>query len=257
MIYYFTGNGNSGYVAEHLGTYLNDNIEKINETSRLCISAGDTGIGLVFPVYAWGVAPPMADFINSWSEEDIKRINTCQTPVWAVMTCGDEVGACSDMLAKILELKGIELKGVWSVIMPNTYVILPGFDVDSHDLAQRKLTLAMSRITEIGNKIQTGSWETDVWRGSWPRLKTRLVYPLFRRWGINPKKWSKGPECIKCGRCVKVCPADNIRLTPSGPVWGEHCKSCMACYHNCPNHSLGYGKITAKKGQYRISDYQL
>ncbi len=257
MIYYFSGNGNTKYVAEHLGKHLNEDVEKINETSRLHVSVDENGIGLVFPVYAWGVAPPMVDFINNWNDEDIKRINTDKIPVWAVMTCGDEVGASKDMLAKILEKKGISLRGAWSVIMPNTYVILPGFDIDSHELAQQKLTSAISRITEIGNKIQKGNWEIDVWRGSWPRLKTRFVYPLFKWWGINTKKWNKGEECIKCGRCVSVCPVGNIQLTSSGPVWGENCKSCMACYHSCPNHSLRYGKITAKKGQYRIKDYKL
>lgn len=257
MIYYFTGNGNSGYVAERLGSYLHEGMEKVEDFTRLHISVGESGIGLVFPVYAWGVAPPMADFINSWSDEDIKWINTNKLSVWAIMTCGDEVGACIDMLVKILRNKGVELKGAWSVIMPNTYVILPGFDVDSYELAQQKLTSAMGRIRDIGNKIQVCNWEIDVWRGNWPRFKTRLVYPLFKRWGINFKKWSKGNECIKCGQCVRVCPVNNISLTPSGPVWGENCKSCMACYHSCPNHSLRYGNITAKKGQYRIRDYQL
>ncbi len=257
MIYYFTGNGNSGYVAARLGSYLHDCIEKTVDSTRLRVAAGGSGIGLVFPVYAWGVAPQIADFINSWTPDDIRQINVEKVPVWAVLTCGDETGACSDMLIKLLKQKGVSLAGVWSIIMPNTYVILPGFDVDSHILAQQKLTSAVGRIKEIGDKIRNHKWETDVWRGNWSRLKTRLVYPLFKRWGINPKKWNKGKECIKCGQCVRVCPVANIHLTPDGPVWGENCKSCMACYHNCPNHSLQYGKITVKKGQYKISDYQL
>lgn len=256
MIYYFTGNGNSGYIAHRLAGYLHEKIERIKDSTQLQLPIGKSGIGIVFPVYAWGVAPPVTDFINSWSEEYITRLKADKVPIWAVMTCGDEAGACVEMLKEILKRRGLSLTAAWSVIMPNTYVILPGFNVDSPELAQKKLTDSLNRVKEIGEKIQKLNWEIDVLRGSWPRIKTHIVYPLFRRWGINPKKWHKELDCNRCGRCVRVCPVANIQMGASGPVWNENCKSCMACYHCCPKHSVSYGEITKGKGQYRIDDYQ-
>lgn len=43
---------------------------------------------------------------------------------------------------------------------------------------------------------------------------------------------------------------NNIKVTDR-PVWGDNCTQCLACYHICPVHAVEYGKVTAKKGQYK------
>lgn len=249
MIYYFTGTGNSEYVARQLAKQLLEMPYVMNANSPK--EPEGESIGFVFPVYSWGVSPNVEQFILNLPTSFWQRVNVEQLPVWVVMTCGDEVAMAPEMITRILKKVGVAPESIWSVIMPNNYVLLPGFNVDSKEVEQRKLKEAPGRIREIGEGIKAHRKCIDVVRGSMPRMKTGLVYPLFKRWGIFPKKWHSTDACVGCGICVKNCPQRNIELDASRrPQWGSDCCSCLACYHSCPRHAVEYGKETGKKGQY-------
>lgn len=251
MIFYFTGTGNSRAAAEALGGWLQENVAFIPLVDPEQEKAEGVTVGLVFPVYSWGVPPLVIDFVDRLGERFWTDVRQRRIPVWVVMTCGDEVALAPEMIVKALGRHGVEPQSVWSVTMPNDYVILPGFDVDSKTLENEKLAAAPRRIEEIAEGIKAGKSGVDVVRGSLPWLKSRLVYPLFKRWGIFPSKWHATEACIGCGICVERCPLKNIALDSSRhPVWGSDCCSCLACYHSCPRHAVQYGKATRKKGQY-------
>lgn len=250
MIYYFSGTGNSRFAAEALADHLLEKIKKVTDVNACGEFPEGETIGFVFPVYSWGVAPVMTQFVDSLPEAFWEEVRLRQMSVWCVMTCGDEVALAPEMFAKILGRHGVELESVWSVTMPNNYVLLPGFDVDPQDVEKRKLAAAPARIREIAKGISGHSRTVDVVRGGSAWLKTKLVYPLFCKWGIFPKKWHSTPACVGCGICAKACPLKNVTMTDREPRWGDNCCSCLACYHSCPRHAVAYGNVTFKKGQY-------
>ena len=51
MIFYFSGTGNSRYVAKHIATLTNDTLVSITEKDIKPTT--DARIGLIFPVHAW------------------------------------------------------------------------------------------------------------------------------------------------------------------------------------------------------------
>lgn len=252
MVYYFSGLGNTEYAARTIADFLGD--EKVFIPDADCLKQNVAGhsLGFLFPIYSWGVPEIVLKFIQSLPEAFIQEVKNKKIPVWMVCTCGDETGNAPEMLKKCLAKRGLELKGAWSVIMPNTYVLLPGFDVDSTEVEKKKLHNSVAKIQAIAEKISNGKWEWHLHRGSFPSFRTRVLYPLFMKLGISTKKWHHSPSCVKCGKCVRSCPVKNISLGvgDNGPVWGDNCLSCLACYHNCPYHAVEYGKITRKKGQY-------
>lgn len=282
MIYYFSGTRNSRYAAMRLGSLTGEEVrfipaldayaEKINISADEAagnskyLSATDShaercdtptkSVGFVFPVYAWGVPPIVMDFISRLPEMFIESISEHRIPVWCVATCGDETGMAVEMLRKALGKRNLPLTGAWSLIMPNVYVLLPGFGVDSKEVEERKLSEAVVRIEHIASCINEGMWEEDVHLGPWPRVKTSVVYPLFKRWGVNTKKWHYTDACIGCGKCVKACPVGNIAMTEGHPLWGTDCTSCCACYHVCPTRAAQYGSVTRNAGQYYYKDGQ-
>lgn len=253
MIYYFSGTGNSRYVANQLSSATGQETRFIPDTDPYTetIRPGTDGnVGIVFPVYSWGVPPIVLDFLSRLPETMMEEIRSRHIPVWCVATCGDETGDAISMLRRQLHARGINLSGAWSVIMPNVYVMLPGFGTDPAPLEEKKLKDSISRLNEIAGRIVKGDFAFDVHTGSFPRLRTAIVYPLFRRWGVDPKRWHFTDGCISCGKCASACPVGNIAMSDGHPHWGTDCTSCCACFHICPVNSVQYGNITRKMGQY-------
>lgn len=51
------------------------------------------------------------------------------------------------------------------------------------------------------------------------------------------QKYTVSDACTRCGICMRVCPAGNIRLTDR-ITFGDQCKVCYACIHNCPQNAI-------------------
>lgn len=209
----------------------------------------DEPIGIMFPIYCWGVPPVVTEFIGRFLSGSISR----QQYVWAVCTCGDEAGVAMKRLDSTLKkARGRGADALWSVIMPNTYVMLPGFDVDSVEVEKAKLARAPERLEEIAAGIRrraTGVY--DVTQGSLPGLRS-AVFPIFKKWGVNTKWWHVSEACIGCGKCAQVCPAHNITMRDTRPEWGKNCFSCCACFHCCPVKAISYSSFTKNKSQYHF-----
>lgn len=250
MIYYFSGEGNTKFVAKRIAEIIGEDTYFIPLENPTQQEIGGDSVGFMFPIYAWGVPQSVMRFIELLPDSFFNNIKKRSIPVWMVCTCGDETGDAPEMFYEILENRGIKPTAAWSVIMPNTYVLLPGFNTDSPQVETLKLDQAPKLVDEIAYKIKNGIWEKNLHYGNYPRLKTKLIYPLFKKWGINRRKWGWTEECIKCEKCAKSCPVKNISIKGGHPVWGKNCVSCLACYHNCPVHAVTYGKITDRKGQY-------
>ena len=253
MIFYFSAEGNSRYIAEEAGKILDEEVSSILSVPAKDIKFQGKSLGIVFPIYSWGVPPIVTEYVKSLSDSFVSDLSGKK--IWMICTCGDDVGMAPEMLKKTLACRGLSLSGGWSLQMPNTYVVLPGFDVDSAPLAHKKLEASVARIAGIADKIKNEDFEENYVRGALPRLKTALVFPLFKRWGINTTKWHATDACVGCGICAAACPVSNIKMHRDStghltPRWGSDCISCMACYHSCPRHAVAYGSITRKKGQY-------
>ena len=221
MILFFSGTGNSRSAASLLGDRLSESVAELTHIAPSQFKSSGERLIFCFPAYSWGVPPIVLDFIDRLPEQTVIDLRLSDTPIYMVATCGD--------------------------------VLLPGFDVDDAPTEARKLAEAPARIDSIAEAIAAGRREIDVVRGSWPRLKTTLVYPLFRKYGIRPSLWRASELCIGCGKCRDACPAGNIALDCSSrPVWGPNCLSCTACYHICPRKAIAYGNITKSKGQYHF-----
>lgn len=264
MIIYFSGTGNSREVARRLHRRYHPadtSGEKLVELSGPRLLKPDRGILTaednepviwVFPVYSWGVPPMVARFIDKVIFKNAENARH-----YMVCTCGDDIGRADDQWRHHIGRRSWIPRGAFSVIMPNTYVCMKGFDTDPAGTVARKLDAMPARIEEICAAIDRGFADSDVTRGSWAWAKTNIVYPWFRAFAMSPLPFRADPQkCTRCGLCARSCPTMNISMKKQGepPQWGPVCTMCLRCYHSCPVHAISYGTKTDGKGQYLFPD---
>lgn len=255
MIIVFSGTGNSLYVAELLSKKLGDKLVTLPLAERR-LEVDDGRLIWVFPVYSWGIPPVLRKWIDR-----LVIPNGHKLKHYAVMTCGDDCGDTDSMWRTALTRRGWHGLSAYSVQMPNTYVLMKGFDVDPVELAQAKVDAAAPRTEEIAMRIDEESKrftledyfiENDIVRGRYAGIKTSLIYPWFKHFAMSPKPFHANDECIGCAICASTCPLENIKMEGHRPTWGKHCALCLRCYHICPRHAVAYGKATQGKGQSRL-----
>lgn len=249
MILFTTGTGNSQYVALSIARQLEDKCFEVkhlldtNSSPKITLAEGERLI-FVMPIHSWGPALFMMRFVASASIE--------ASEAWAIFVCGDNCGNADSIFAKALKKKNIKQLGAMSVQMPNNYILMKGFGIDTEEVAKQKLDNSLNRITSICNAIKNKVWLSELYvRGNKAWLKSGLVYPLFRKMAVKRVLFRNTDKCIGCGKCVKVCPTHNISLIEGHPMWGKDCVQCVACIHRCPYRAIEYGDISVDMGRYQ------
>lgn len=240
MIYYFSGTGNSKWVAEQIAKQTNDaakSIPDVLKSNTSVVAAANERIGIVFPIYAWGVPSIVEKFCKTL---------TIQPGAYAftVCTCGDEAGKAIRWLKS-----AFPWQAAWSLAMPNNYIV--GFDVDSPELARKKLDLAREKLPQISKEILAKSSAYDVHEGPGAGWKTTMIRPMFNRFARSTSAFSVTSDCNACGLCARICPAEAIQLNNGQPVWVKaQCEQCTGCINRCPQRAIQYGGGTSKRGRY-------
>jgi len=256
MIFYFSGCGNSKHAAETLAAGLNDTLVFIPEAARenryeYELAEGER-LGFVFPIYSWAPPKLVMDFLEKVSVKagPSTGSGTLTPYVYFACTCGDNCGHTEKVFRKAVEEKGWQLSACFSVQMPETYIGMAGFKLDSEENAKKKIAAADEKLARFMPRLINKEQFSEMTVGFLPRLKTYLVNPGFNQYATDDTKYLSTDKCIGCGKCVSVCPLQNITLENNRPKWLGHCTMCMACYHHCPVNAIQYGKGTVGKGQY-------
>ena len=126
--------------------------------------------------------------------------------------------------------------------MPENYTLtftVPKFYIKS------TLKKAEMRIEKIIDKIENEQYELP------QKHKTREKRYLINKsnWHIIGERFVVNERCVKCRKCINVCPAGNIALVDGKIVFEHNCVACLGCYHRCPQKAITYlGK--KKKDRY-------
>ena len=246
MIAYFSGTGNSKYVASLLTNKLNDELLDINEyiknnnTNQVKVNGR---LVLVTPTYAWRIPRIISKWLLNTKFVGVKAI-------WYVMTCGDSIGNADKYNEKLSLKKGFKHMGTAKIIMPENYIAL--FDVPNDKEARNIIDKAMPSIDEFASfiNVEKSFIKNNVnFNGI---IESSIVndafYPLF----VSSKAFWVKDTCVGCGKCVNACPLNNISLKEGKPNWESNCTHCMACICYCPKEAIEYGKKSNGKFRYHI-----
>lgn len=270
MIFYFSGTGNSKWAAKTLALETGDTLvsipEVINSDCSFTIEK-DEHVGFIFPIHGWRVPSIVKEFITKLT---IKTLGEDTSHVkhycFCLVTAGDTIGKAMErfqqQLKSVTVNDALSLKAVCSLIMPESYVGLPGMDVDTKEKELEKKELASKQLKEFSNilKQRPHKDSNQIWgwnqliRGPIPSFFSGPVGGFFERFLITDKPFHvDNRRCVKCGICANVCPVSDIKGGLGfEPEWLHNgkCLTCFSCYHHCPHHAIEFGKRTQKKGQY-------
>lgn len=244
MIFYFSGTGNSLYAAQKI---RGDGKERMADIAKTVCSQEFTydilpgeKVGFVFPVYFWGLPT-----IVSWFIGKLKLTGAEPGYVYAVFTCGSSICGADQLLRKELERAGYRLDAVFSVKMPDNYVIM--LEVPGEEQQAALLNAAekeLDKIAEAVNSCSTEGYTSGIVKKQFSRAANSLYLH-----GRKTKKFHVDDRCVGCGACAKRCPANAIAMKDGKPVWvKDRCIHCLACINRCG--AIQYGKKTAARGRY-------
>lgn len=244
MILFFSGTGNSEYVARKIADQTGFRLHSINDSlhkEEQAFIVSEDPLVFVTPTYAWRIPKVVEEWILSTEFSGNRK-------AYFVMTCGDDNGNAEKYLELLCLKKDFKYIGCVSVIMPENYLAM--YPVPEEGEAIQIIRRSDSLITKIAEDIRSHRVFEKKKIVLSDRLKSGIVNTCFYRFFVHAKKFTASDSCIGCGVCVDQCPLNNIRLQDEKPIWSDRCTHCMACICHCPTQAIEYGKISKGKRRY-------
>lgn len=249
MILFFTGTGNSEYVARGLAEQLNDSCVSLNRYLKDGLEPvfeSESPFVIVAPIYAWRIPRVIEDLIR-------RGTFTGSRELYCVGTMAAQSGDADRYCSLAAEENGMLFMGFRGVEMPSNFIL--GGPIPSPGLVNRTLRNALPVTREIADSIRSGEklHKTDKTRFS--RLMSRVVNEGFNKYMVSRQTFTVEDSCTGCGQCVEGCPVNNIRLELDKPVFTDRCLCCYACLHHCPAQAINIGPQTRNRGRYVCPTY--
>ncbi|MBQ6334481.1 MAG: EFR1 family ferrodoxin [Erysipelotrichaceae bacterium] len=249
-VIYYSGTGNSRYVAQRTAKIINaeciDLKALIKDNKKFSFNSED--VVLVTPTYAWRIPKIVENYLL---ENDLSKIKR----MWFLMSCGDEIGKASRYNEKLCEKLGCEYMGTGQINMPENYIAM--FEVPDKQEAEKIVERANEKIDNFASLIADRKKLPANKEGFSDLVKSVIVNPLFYKVFVKADGFTVNEKCVSCGSCVNNCPLNNIELKDGKPSWGNNCTHCMACICYCPVEAIEYKNASRGKFRYRIEALDL
>ncbi len=244
MFLYFTGTGNSGYVAryaaEATGDQAVDLFDKIRNKDYSPMHSDKPWV-VAAPIYCWQLPHVVRDWMMATEFTGSREI-------YFLMTCGSSVGNAEKYLRRLCDAKGLEFKGCAEIVMPENYIAM--FEAPDKEKAERIINAAERSLKKAAGHIKAGEpipgEKPDIKGKLMSSIVNKIYYPLI----VKDKKFYAKDSCSGCGLCADKCPLGNIEFAAGKPKWKGDCTHCMACIAYCPEEAIEYGKASEGKERY-------
>ncbi|MDR1465485.1 MAG: EFR1 family ferrodoxin [Oscillospiraceae bacterium] len=228
-IFYFTATGNSLAAAKAIGKGV-ENAKLISIPQIINqpdLSYQDDVIGLVYPIYGFGLPKMVRRFLENVSWE--------ADYTFAVGTYGNEAGAAARNVQRLAQTLGLRLDCSTTLLMVDNY--LPGYEMGKQiaTLPQKHVEEHLAQIIAGVRARKANQASANLVR----RAMTAVIKggePLAMR-GAQAQGYLVSESCTQCGACAKICPAGNISVGES-VRFGDRCEWCLGCVHLCPQNAI-------------------
>jgi len=281
-IYYFSGTGNSYYIAKEIqqripelklipiAAILNDHLKKKKEGDerRYYKKSTAENVGFIFPCHGLTIPIPVREFLRKLDLESSKYL-------FSVVTRGGTIFRGFEIMNKILKKQNKKLHASFIINMSMNDPKLKSFTVPTPvelENIEMNVQQKLDKIQEI--ICYQKEYQDDVNGVTFSRFEPlnyvleRLIPFAVHNIATRVKKYFYTDlNCIGCRTCERVCPSQKITMKNDKPFWqlDVNCFMCYACLNYCPTQAIQiYSKLymksfTKQKGRYphpyaRIND---
>jgi flavodoxin/ferredoxin len=231
VIFYFSGTGNTWWVADKIKKQLDARNINADTVSIDSLDAKKTNwwiktADLVFfgwPVYFSDVPEPMKRFIgNLLPIEKGKHIH-----VFCTQAAFSGDGAW--VSRKLFKEKGLTVDSAHHFTMPSNKKLYSGAAGDDKTAKiMERCEDQIERYIEnllIGKARVKGKHSHAL--GTLQRASFGMFKKTYKQLGVDKTR------CTRCGLCTQLCPSGNITMSEY-PEFADRCSHCLRCYALCP-----------------------
>ncbi|MBE6887034.1 MAG: 4Fe-4S dicluster domain-containing protein [Ruminococcaceae bacterium] len=249
MIIYFSGTGNSKFVADYLAEKLEDTTVSLNNLLKKgdkLVCSSEKPYIIVAPIYAWRLPSAVEEILKK------SELSGCKT-AYCVATMGENSGNADKYIEKIFTDKGMNFTGFTGVPMQNNYLLMEV--MPDKTVVSEQFPAVISKLNLIADKIKHGTILHKDDKTPLPALMSGLVNRGFNNFMLKNQKYSVNEKCILCSKCIQLCPTNNIISQDNSIIFSNKCMACFACLHSCPVQAINIEGKTENKGRYLCPDY--
>ena len=231
---YFSGTGNSKYIAERFSQIMGAACYSIEEALDLNekMTAAQT-IVVCYPIYGSCVPRIMRDFVSDNRAAFAgKKLIIFSTQL---LFSGDGARAFTDLLAGV----PVDIRYAEHFNMPNNICNFFLFPLATPRRQRRYLKKAEQKLCRASRNITAGVVKK---RGFNPVSRYLGLWTQRAHFGILEKKAERdvriSAACNNCGKCVRICPMKNLKITDQGVAQLNRCTLCYRCVNQCPQKAI-------------------
>jgi len=246
LVLYFSGTGNSKYIAELLARNMDAACRSIEENTdfEALLKAEET-IAFCYPVYASRVPRIMREFAALYSESlrGKKLIIFCTQMLFS----GDGARAFAGLFPR----KHARVIYAEHFIMPNNICNMFITPLASDGKVKKMLEKAERKMQKVCGNIKNNVIRKRGFN-TFSRvlgLPQAVFLPQMEK--LARRSVRIADNCTQCGICVNLCPVNNFSLQDNAIVHNHNCIVCYRCINECPQKAITvffHGKV---KKQYK------
>lgn len=257
---YFSGTGNTEWVSHTLENKLIKSGYDAKMYSIEDKGAKDVAILLkttdlfivLHPAYGNG----MPEILNMYLQQLITEIDQCpKTKALSITVPALYAADGASASRPFFNSLGMCYIGAYNVFMScNFNTFIPGFKIASNkqktiliDRASKKLDGIIYNIEKKIVKFENTGF-INRWIG---KLENKPNRDMMKKYDVRINE----TLCIGCGKCVKICPCQNLFIEKTGKVVQTKgkCTVCLRCINKCPKYAI---RFISKKGKKQFKQYE-
>lgn len=250
-IIYFTGTYNTRYLANKIknlfaGTEEIKSVEVQKDTPILDLNPYDL-LFVGYPIYGFNSQPVLTNYLRKAK----KTLKEGKKLDYIIFKNSGETYAMNNSSSRVI--KRVLSKKHFNFLSEYHF----GMPYNIHFPYSNNLIKQLLNYTEKELEILKFNYDHNI-----PHIiKSNFIYDVAG-WFVSVQKlggWVNSffyrvdkEKCIKCNKCINICPMKNVYLSKKGKIKFHHsCVMCMRCSFFCPTGAINIGFLQG----WKVLDY--